>query len=129
MASEGSGKRLPEDAQVPMIWKANVTALRKNFMIGRIEFHFHADCTADLHAIQNNDTTMIEKIQTTIVNTIPLEKPDGAGFLGIAHPQKPHRHSGRLRILLMNFLRKMRKRASPGICGNRKGVPARYCRY
>ena len=35
--------------------------------------------------IQNNDTTMIEKIQTTIVNTIPLWKSQMVLALGIAH--------------------------------------------
>ena len=29
--------------------------------------------------LQNNDALMIEKIQSSLVNTIPLEKPDGSG--------------------------------------------------
>ena len=38
-----------------------------------------------IRMIQNNDTTMIEKIQTTIVNTIPLWKSQMVLALGIAH--------------------------------------------
>ena len=35
--------------------------------------------------IQNNDTIMVEKIQTTLVNTIPLWKNQMVLALGIAH--------------------------------------------
>ena len=35
--------------------------------------------------IQNNDTVMVEKIQTTLVNTIPLWKNQMVLALGIAH--------------------------------------------
>lgn len=38
-----------------------------------------------IRLVQNNDTTMVEKIQTTIVNTIPLWKSQMVLALGIAH--------------------------------------------
>ncbi len=38
-----------------------------------------------IRLVQNNDTTMVEKIQTTIVNTIPLWKSQMVLSLGIAH--------------------------------------------
>ena len=38
-----------------------------------------------IRLIQNNDTSMVEKIQTTIVNTIPLWKSQMVLALGIAH--------------------------------------------
>ena len=38
-----------------------------------------------IRLIQNNDTLMVEKIQTTIVNTIPLWKSQMVLALGIAH--------------------------------------------
>lgn len=41
-----------------------------------------------IRMIQNNDTTMIEKIQTTIVNTIPLWKSQMVLALGIAHSHR-----------------------------------------
>ena len=41
-----------------------------------------------IRLIQSNDTMMAEKIQTTIVNTIPLWKNQMVMALGIAHTQK-----------------------------------------
>ena len=38
-----------------------------------------------IRMIQNNDTVMVEKIQTTLVNTIPLWKNQMVIALGIAH--------------------------------------------
>lgn len=41
-----------------------------------------------IRLIQNNDIMMIEKIQTTIVNTIPLWKNQMVIALGLAHTQQ-----------------------------------------
>ena len=41
-----------------------------------------------IRLIQNNDTLMAEKIQTTIVNTIPLWKNQMVLALGLAHSQQ-----------------------------------------
>ncbi len=38
-----------------------------------------------IRLVQNNDTTMVEKIQSTLVNTIPLWKSQMVLALGIAH--------------------------------------------
>ena len=38
-----------------------------------------------IRLIQNNDTVMVEKIQTTIVNTIPLWKSQMVLALGVEH--------------------------------------------
>ena len=38
-----------------------------------------------IRMIQNNDTVMVEKIQTTLMNTIPLRKNQMVLALGIAH--------------------------------------------
>ena len=43
-----------------------------------------------IRLIQNNDTMMAEKIQTTIVNTIPLWKNQMVLALGIAHSAAGH---------------------------------------
>jgi uncharacterized protein YaaN involved in tellurite resistance len=47
-----------------------------------------------IRMIQNNDTLMIEKIQTSIVNTIPLWKSQMVLALGMAHSQQAMQHSG-----------------------------------
>ena len=68
-----------------MIWKANVTALRKKLHDLELTRTISMQTAPQIRMIQNNDTTMIEKIQTTIVNTIPLWKSQMVLALGIAH--------------------------------------------
>ena len=46
-----------------------------------------------IRLLQNNNTMMAEKIQSTIVNTIPLWKNQMVLALGIAHSQQPCRPS------------------------------------
>ena len=41
-----------------------------------------------IRLIQNNDTLMVEKIQSTLVNTIPLWKSQMVLALGISHSQQ-----------------------------------------
>lgn len=41
-----------------------------------------------IRLIQNNDTLMVEKIQTTILNTIPLWKSQMVLALGLAHSEQ-----------------------------------------
>ena len=41
-----------------------------------------------IRLIQNNDTLMTEKIQSTLVNTIPLWKSQMVLALGVAHSQQ-----------------------------------------
>jgi len=65
---------LPEDAQA---------ASDLENKCGRFEKKLQT--APQIRMIQNNDTTMIEKIQTTIVNTIPLWKSQMVLALGIAH--------------------------------------------
>ena len=54
-------------------------------MIWKLTRTISMQTAPQIRMIQNNDTTMIEKIQTTIVNTIPLWKSQMVLALGIAH--------------------------------------------
>ena len=47
-----------------------------------------------IRLLQNNNTMMAEKIQSTIVNTIAVEEPDGAGT---GSGTQPAGHAGRAR--------------------------------
>ena len=76
---------LPEDAQA---------AKDLDSMCNRFERKLHdLDLTRmisiqtapQIRLVQNNDTTMVEKIQSTLVNTIPLWKSQMVLALGIAH--------------------------------------------
>lgn len=48
-----------------------------------------------IRLIQSNDTVMTEKIQSTLVNTIPLWKSQMVLSLGLVHSQQAMRRSGR----------------------------------
>ena len=53
--------------------------------ISEVEGTIAMQTAPQIRLIQNNDTVMVEKIQTTIVNTIPLWKSQMVLALGIAH--------------------------------------------
>ena len=56
--------------------------------------------------IQNNDTVMVEKIQTTIVNTIPLWKSQMVLALGIAHSAEAAQAQRQVTDITNELLRK-----------------------
>lgn len=51
-----------------------------------------------IRLVQNNDTMMVEKIQSTIVNTIPLWKSQMVLALGVEHSTQAAERSGVLRM-------------------------------
>ena len=59
-----------------------------------------------IRLIQNNDTSMVEKIQTTIVNTIPLWKSQMVLALGIAHSTEAAQAQRQVTDLTNELLRK-----------------------
>ena len=59
-----------------------------------------------IRMIQNNDTSMVEKIQTTIVNTIPLWKSQMVLALGIAHSTEAAQAQRQVTDLTNELLRK-----------------------
>ena len=59
-----------------------------------------------IRLVQNNDTTMVEKIQTTIVNTIPLWKSQMVLALGIAHSTKAANAQRKVTDLTNELLKK-----------------------
>ena len=71
---------LPEDAQAASDLENKCGRFEK-----KLTRTISMQTAPQIRMIQNNDTTMIEKIQTTIVNTIPLWKSQMVLALGIAH--------------------------------------------
>lgn len=59
-----------------------------------------------IRLIQNNDTVMVEKIQTTIVNTIPLWKSQMVLALGIAHSAEAAQAQRQVTDITNELLRK-----------------------
>ena len=88
------------------IWTANAAVLREEASrSGAYKKYFPAD-SSSIRLLQNNDTTMVEKIQTTIVNTIPLWKSQMVLALGIAHSAEAVRAQREVTDLTNELLRK-----------------------
>lgn len=76
---------LPEDAQAASNLENKCGRFEKKLHDLELTRTISMQTAPQIRMIQNNDTTMIEKIQTTIVNTIPLWKSQMVLALGIAH--------------------------------------------
>lgn len=76
---------LPEDAQAASDLENKCGRFEKKLHDLELTRTISMQTAPQIRMIQNNDTTMIEKIQTIIVNTIPLWKSQMVLALGIAH--------------------------------------------
>ena len=62
-----------------------------------------------IRMIQSSDAMMAEKIQSTLVNTIPLWKSQMIIALGVEHSRQASEASGKYRISPTLFLRRTRR--------------------
>ena len=76
---------LPEDAQAARDLDEKCNRFEKKLHDLELTRTIAMQTAPQIRLIQNNDTVMVEKIQTTIVNTIPLWKSQMVLALGIAH--------------------------------------------
>ena len=81
-----SGK--PEDAQATNDYQNMITRFEKKIYDLELTRVISIQMAPQIRLIQNNDTLMIEKIQTSIVNTIPLWKSQMVLALGMHHSQQ-----------------------------------------
>ncbi|PWM57607.1 MAG: toxic anion resistance protein [Subdoligranulum variabile] len=80
--------QLPEDAQAARDLADMCDRFEKKLYDLELTRNISIQMGPQIRLIQSNDTTMAEKIQTTIVNTIPLWKNQMVLALGIAHSQE-----------------------------------------
>ena len=79
---------LPEDAQAARDLADLCDRFEKKLYDLQLTRNISVQMGPQIRLIQNNDTMMAEKIQTTIVNTIPLWKNQMVLALGMAHSQE-----------------------------------------
>ena len=79
---------LPEDAQAASDLSALCNRFEKKLYDLELTRTISIQMAPQLRLVQNNDTQMAEKIQSTLMNTIPLWKSQMALSLGIAHSQQ-----------------------------------------
>lgn len=84
--AERSG--LPEDVQAASDLSAMCNRFEKKLHDLDLTRTISIQMAPQLRLVQNNDTQMAEKIQSTLVNTIPLWKSQMVLSLGIAHSQQ-----------------------------------------
>ena len=79
---------LPEDAQAARDLADLCDRFEKKLYDLQLTRNISIQMVPQIRLIQSNDTMMAEKIQTTIVNTIPLWKNQMVLALGMAHSQQ-----------------------------------------
>lgn len=79
---------LPEDAQAANDMAAMCNRFEKKLHDLELTRMVSIQMAPQIRLIQNNDTVMTEKIQSTLVNTIPLWKSQMVLSLGLVHSQQ-----------------------------------------
>ncbi len=78
---------LPEDAQAAKDYSELINRFEKKIYDLELTRNISLQMAPQIRLIQNNDTIMSEKIQSTIVNTIPLWKSQMVIAIGLEHSQ------------------------------------------
>ena len=97
---------LPEDAQVAKDLDEKCNRFEKKLHDLELTRTISMQTAPQIRLIQNNDTSMVEKIQTMIVNTIPLWKSQMVLALGIAHSTEAAQAQKHVTDLTNELLRK-----------------------
>ena len=97
---------LPEDAQAVRDLEEKCNRFEKKLHDLELTRTIAMQTAPQIRLIQNNDTLMVEKIQTTIVNTIPLWKSQMVLALGIAHSTEAAQAQRQVTDLTNELLRK-----------------------
>lgn len=85
LEAKAAASGLPEDAQEAKDLDNKCNRFEKKLHDLELTRTISLQTAPQIRLVQNNDTLMVEKIQTTIVNTIPLWKSQMVLALGIAH--------------------------------------------
>ena len=85
LEAKAAASGLPEDAQEAKDLDSKCNRFEKKLHDLELTRTISLQTAPQIRLVQNNDTLMVEKIQTTIVNTIPLWKNQMVLALGIAH--------------------------------------------
>ena len=97
---------LPEDAQAVKDLDALCNRFEKKLHDLELTRQISLQTAPQLRLIQGNDTTMVEKIQSTIVNTIPLWKSQMVLALGVTHAAQAAKAQREVTDMTNELLRK-----------------------
>lgn len=85
MLQKAQASGLPEDAQAAKDLDSMCNRFEKKIHDLELTRMISIQTAPQIRLVQNNDTMMVEKIQSTIVNTIPLWKSQMVLALGVEH--------------------------------------------
>ena len=85
LMSKAQASGLPEDAQAAKDLDSMCNRFEKKLHDLELTRMISIQTAPQIRLVQNNDTQMVEKIQSTIVNTIPLWKSQMLLALGVEH--------------------------------------------
>jgi len=88
LRSKAAESGLPEDAQAANDYANMINRFEKKLHDLELTRMISIQMAPQIRLVQNNDTLMVEKIQTSIVNTIPLWKSQMVLALGMHHSQQ-----------------------------------------
>ncbi|WP_195984100.1 toxic anion resistance protein [Clostridium sp. D33t1_170424_F3] len=97
---------LPEDAQAANDLASLCNRFDKKLHDLELTRMISIQMAPEIRLVQNNDTQMSDKIQSTLVNTIPLWKSQMALALGIAHSQQAAQAQRQVTDMTNELLRK-----------------------
>lgn len=97
---------LPEDAQAANDFAAKCNSFEKKLHDLELTRMISIQMAPQIRLVQNNDSMMTEKIQSTLVNTIPLWKSQMVLALGIAHSRDAIRAQREVTDMTNQLLRK-----------------------
>lgn len=106
MKNKAALSGLPEDAQAARDLDEKCSRFEKKLHDLELTCTIAMQTAPQIRLIQNNDTVMVEKIQTTIVNTIPLWKSQMVLALGIAHSAEAAQAQRQVTDITNELLRK-----------------------
>ena len=106
MKNKAALSGLPEDAKAARDLDEKCSRFEKKLHDLELTRTIAMQTAPQIRLIQNNDTVMVEKIQTTIVNTIPLWKSQMVLALGIAHSAEAAQAQRQVTDITNELLRK-----------------------
>ncbi len=106
MTMQAQGSALAEDAQAARDMESMCQRFEKKIHDLELTRMVSIQTAPQIRLVQNNDTVMVEKIQSTIVNTIPLWKSQMVLALGVAHSTQAAKAQREVTDMTNELLRK-----------------------
>lgn len=106
LRAKAAGSNLPEDAQAVRDLENLCDRFEKKLYDLQVSRTISIQMAPQIRLVQNNDTLMSEKIQSTIVNTIPLWKSQMLLALGMHHSMQAAQAQREVNDMTNELLRK-----------------------